>query len=129
MVVSYTEEEGSDEESTHTEDGEDIEERPKVKRTRTAYSNYQLDQLELVFSQTHYPDVFLREELSARLGISESRLQVTSCNLYMSVMMLHCRSGFKTGGPDGGNSNVLEVLVSDLAIDKDTSKVFSNKQI
>lgn len=51
-----------------------------MKRTRTAYSNYQLDQLELVFSQTHYPDVFLREELSARLGISESRLQVTNFN-------------------------------------------------
>ena len=75
-LLPYTDEDGSDEESTHTEDGEDIEERPKVKRTRTAYSNYQLDQLELVFSQTHYPDVFLREELSARLGISESRLQV-----------------------------------------------------
>jgi len=77
---THSDEDASDEESGHTEDGEDAEERPKVKRTRTAYSNYQLDQLELVFSQTHYPDVFLREELSARLGISESRLQVNDYN-------------------------------------------------
>ena len=81
-MAFFTDEDASDEESGHTEDGEDSEERPKVKRTRTAYSNYQLDQLELVFSQTHYPDVFLREELSARLGISESRLQV---NNYMVI--------------------------------------------
>lgn len=53
-----------------------IDEPRKPKRTRTAYSNYQLDQLELVFMQTQYPDVFIREELSNRLGIKEDRLQV-----------------------------------------------------
>lgn len=103
-----TDEDASDEESGHTEDGEDTEERPKVKRTRTAYSNYQLDQLELVFSQTHYPDVFLREELSARLGISESRLQVISdSNIPYNddVMFYSFRCGFKTEGLDGGNNS------------------------
>lgn len=53
-----------------------MDEPKKPKRTRTAYSNYQLDQLELVFQQTHYPDVFLREEMSNRLGIREDRIQV-----------------------------------------------------
>ena len=53
-----------------------IEEPKKPKRTRTAYSNNQLDQLELVFSQTQYPDVFLREELAKTLGIKEDRIQV-----------------------------------------------------
>lgn len=53
-----------------------IEEPKKPKRTRTAYSNNQLDQLELVFSQTQYPDVFLREELAKNLGIKEDRIQV-----------------------------------------------------
>lgn len=49
----------------------------KPKRTRTAYSNYQLDQLELVFATAHYPDVFTREELSRRLCIKEDRIQVS----------------------------------------------------
>ena len=53
-----------------------IDEPRKPKRTRTAFSNYQLDQLELVFSQTQYPDVFVREDLSTRLGIKEDRIQV-----------------------------------------------------
>lgn len=85
-----------------------------MKRTRTAYSNYQLDQLELVFSQTHYPDVFLREELSARLGISESRLQVfimAKCRSIICDVVLSFRYGFKTDEQDGGNSNVQGVLV------------------
>ena len=56
--------------------GGSIEEPKKPKRTRTAYSNYQLDQLELVFAQTQYPDVFLREEMASRLGIREDRIQV-----------------------------------------------------
>lgn len=64
----------SDNQSTN--DNERDSEPKKPKRTRTAYSNYQLDQLELVFSSTHYPDVFTREELARRLGIREDRIQV-----------------------------------------------------
>ena len=77
------EEEGSGEDSdgefscySSRGSGSSIEEPKKPKRTRTAYSNYQLDQLELVFAQTQYPDVFLREEMASRLGIKEDRIQV-----------------------------------------------------
>ena len=62
-----------------------IDEPTKPKRTRTAYSNYQLDQLELVFTQTQYPDIFLREDLSNRLGIREDRIQVGRCSTALCV--------------------------------------------
>lgn len=41
----------------------------------------QLDQLEYVFENvSQYPDVFVREELSKRLGIKEDRIQVRGKN-------------------------------------------------
>lgn len=61
--------------SSHGE-AESVDEPKKPKRTRTAYSNHQLDQLELAFSRSHYPDVFTREDLANKLNIKEDRIQV-----------------------------------------------------
>ncbi|TMW46391.1 hypothetical protein DOY81_008529, partial [Sarcophaga bullata] len=53
-------------------DGESID--SKRRRNRTNFNSWQLDELERAFLANHYPDVYMREALSIRLDLKESRI-------------------------------------------------------
>ena len=73
-----------------TMDINDVTSEQQRQRSRTNFTNHQINELERVFSELHYPDVNTRDKLAQQLQIPEPKIQVIQTGFYKLVCACVC---------------------------------------
>jgi hypothetical protein len=93
----------------------------KRRRSRTNFSQWQMEELERAFQCCHYPDVFMRESMALKLDIKESRINVSE------IFFSHVKLFKYHWVIDGMILSIFEKLIMICKIQLKLKKIIMNK--